>query len=486
MTNRIPRACLPLLSALILGFAAVLLFLSGCTAVRATVPGAAGRETSGGDGSESGFAEKAGTEASYRADGIVTEYLTLGEETHIPAPPDSMTVGNRLGYVPTLYVQTANGRGITSDNHTVSFSLDVMRDKQVTKTGLTGQIKLRGNASLGFEKKSYTLTFDDVQDPVGSGRGKNRNWVLVSNHCDKSLLRNYAALWLQQELDGIAWSPWACMVDLYVNGSYAGNYMLAEKITVGSSRLHIDNVTGGINADYLIELDNYASKSGQKGVTWFTARGIPYEIRGEDRHSARRCDAVDARVTAAYDTVCEGDEKKIRALLDVPSAVDAYIAAEITKNIDCGWSSFFLYFKEGKLYLGPLWDFDLAMGNDYRLDNGQWRGLYAGVDRGFSQGNVWFIQLMKQDWFRELVGMRWSELYGSGTFDRMLDALAATEEVCLPSFRRNFRKWPVLTTRINQEPETLLTSSKASPEAQYKALYDWLDARVEWLNKNGF
>ena len=35
---------------------------------------------------------------------------------------------------------------------------------------------------------------------------------------------------------------------------------------------------------------------------------------------------------------------------------------EIMKNIDCGWSSFFLYRRDGKLYFGPGWDFDLAAG----------------------------------------------------------------------------------------------------------------------------
>lgn len=447
---------------------ALCLFLAGCTDTRPET------DTQTGAGIQTETGE------------VVTEHLTLGDPPDVPAPQSDTAVGNRLGYVPVLYIRTSGGKAVTSDTRTVSFSMDVETDKERTVTGLTGQIKLRGNASLGWDKKSYTIIFDEKQDPVGSGRGNNCNWVLVSNHCDKSLLRNYIAFWLQDELDGIAWSPWACMVDVYVNGTYAGNYLLAEKITCGDNRLNIDNVTGGNDADYLVELDNYASKSGAKGVTWFTARGIPYEIRGEETHTSSRCDAVDARVTEAYDVVCSGNKAKIRKLLDIPSAVDAYIAAEVTKNIDCGWSSFFLYYKNGKLYLGPLWDFDLAMGNDLRLDNGSWRRIYAGEDRGFSQGNVWFIELMKQDWFKKQVEERWRELYDSGTFDRMLEALADTEDVCLSSFKRNFRKWPVLTERINQEPDSLLTSSKASPEAQYKALYDWLSQRVEWLNDNGF
>ena len=465
---------------LLLCGAALCLLLSGCSAGGPGTRPVSDAETAAGTGPET----ESGTPTE--TVGTSAEVLTLNDDPEVPVPVDDLSRGNRLGCVPALYIQTENGRSVKSDTSTVAFSMDVKKEKKSTQTGLTGRIKLRGNASLGWEKKSYTLTFDEKQDPVGSGRGKNRNWVLVSNHCDKSLLRNYIAFWLQEELDGIAWSPWACMVDVYVNGEYRGNYLLAEKITCGDNRLNIDNVTGGIDADYLVELDNYASKSGEKGVTWFTARGIPYEIRGEETHSARRCDAVDARVTAAYDVVCGGDEKKIRELLDIPSAVDAYIAAEVTKNIDCGWSSFFLYFKDGKLYLGPLWDFDLAMGNDYRLDNGSYRRIYAGEDRGFSQGNVWFIQLMKQEWFRLLVAERWQELYCGGTFDRMLEALTETEAVCLSSFKRNFRTWPIFTERVNQEPDSLLTDAMASVGAQCKALYDWLDKRVAWLNDHGF
>ena len=48
------------------------------------------------------------------------------------------------------------------------------------------------------------------------------------------------------------------------------------------------------------------------------------------------------------------------------SIVTRYIIDEISKNIDAGYSSYFLYKPQGddRLYAGPVWDYDTALGNN--------------------------------------------------------------------------------------------------------------------------
>ena len=109
---------------------------------------------------------------------------------------------------PSVYITTNNGKPVLSDSRAVGFTLSITNvPRRFQLNGVTGEIKTRGNASLGWDKKSYTLKFDVKQKLVGIGEGKNRNWVLLSNHCDQSLIRNAIAFWLQNQLDGIPWGP---------------------------------------------------------------------------------------------------------------------------------------------------------------------------------------------------------------------------------------------------------------------------------------
>ena len=385
---------------------------------------------------------------------------------------------------PTLYIDTENGKPVFSDMKTVGFTLTAENlPRRYAVSGATGQIKCRGNASMGWDKKSFTMRFDEKIKLCGLGEGKNRNWVLISNHCDQSLLRNYIAFWLQNQLDGIPWGPDARMVDLYLNGDYMGNYMLVEKITMAENRINVEtmNDTGKIDADFMVELDNYAYKGGEKGTVWFTARGFPYEIRGEDDLTADRCNYIDDWMTSAWDTVCDGSDAEIKKLIDVDAAVDSYILAELTKNIDCGWSSFFIYRKDGKLFLGPSWDFDLAMGNDMRLDAGSYKKLYAGKNNGFGQQNHWYIELFERGWFYDLVVERWNSLKEAGLFDKMLAEIDRAWEINRASFEHNFERWPIFGRRLNQEPEHVMALSSAEAHVNY--LKEWLGDRILWLDE---
>lgn len=384
---------------------------------------------------------------------------------------------------PVLYINTENEKKLVSDEIYINITLTVDNvENRYRLNSVSGQAKCRGNASMTWNKKSFTIHLDEKTRLCGLGEGKSKNWVLISNHCDQSLLRNYIAFWLQGKLKGITWSPSCIMTEVYVNDSYQGSYMLIEKVTSAENRIDIQNydAAGEIDADFLVEMDNYAYKAGDKGLVWFTAKSIPYEIRGEDNHSSERCDYVDKWVTDAYVTVSDGNENEIRKIIDIDSCVDSYILAEITKNIDCGWSSFFLYRKNGLLHLGPSWDFDLAMGNDERLDNASWKGLYAGEYNGFTQQNNWYLRLMECEWFVDIMLDRWDELYASGLFDDMIKEIDSAFGRYSDSFERNFEKWNIFGQRMNQEPAAVLSIHSAEGQVEY--LKDWLVNRIQWLN----
>ena len=54
----------------------------------------------------------------------------------------------------------------------------------------------------------------------------------------------------------------------------------------------------------------------------------------------------------------------VTELVDVESFAQAYIIFELYKNPDVDYSSFYMYKDaKGKLKCGPVWDFDMCLGN---------------------------------------------------------------------------------------------------------------------------
>lgn len=65
-----------------------------------------------------------------------------------------------------------------------------------------------------------------------------KKWIFISNAPDATLLRNALSRNLADHL-GLAQSDEGVFVDLYLNGEYAGNYYVTEKVEVGKNRLPI-------------------------------------------------------------------------------------------------------------------------------------------------------------------------------------------------------------------------------------------------------
>ena len=160
-------------------------------------------------------AEDAGNTVTENAGNAVKEIQKEEDEDM-----DDVSCPYEMTSLPVVTVET-NGQEISWDKiyseATMSF---YSPDGSYTKTELQAGIRRRGNASKGFEKGSYKFRLEEKRNLYSMANGKGRIWVLISNHCDQSLLRNRIALELQRSFDGIAWSPNCISVVLYLNGEY--------------------------------------------------------------------------------------------------------------------------------------------------------------------------------------------------------------------------------------------------------------------------
>ncbi len=408
---------------------------------------------------------------------IKREGESFGEDTVITAQ-----FGLPASEIPLFSLNMPSGNEVDSKTEYTDITLSVSNtDKELCITDAPGRIRGRGNATWKMEKKSYRLKMNEKINLLGQGKGPAKDWILLANHCDQTLLRNYIAFKLGSELDNIEHTSSVGFCEVMINGVYKGVYLLCEQIEVDPYRVNIEVDPNELDTGYLIELDQYADDDlgNEEGVTYFKAAGQMYTVKSDA--TREQMDFIKAFVSEVDSAVMDGDREKISAVMDIPSAIDMYLLHEYMLNVDVGWSSFFLYKKPGeKLYFGPPWDFDLAAGNDKRMWNGGSEGIYVADGGGFNydQENKWFIALNKQKWFRDEVYARWEEV--KGIFEEASSVAEKTANSMKTAIDRNFERWNIFGRRINQEPDGVVFLSNYRQHSKH--LFKWLSDRYTWLD----
>lgn len=351
-------------------------------------------------------------------------------------------------------------------------------EEQYALDNVTIEIRGRGNYSWhNTEKKSYRVKFAEKVNVLGQGNGPARSWTLLAVHCDQSMLRNAAAFDFASKLSGLTYVSSASFVKLYLNGDYQGVYQLSEQMQVQEYRVNVNDQGEQEDTGFLVELDAYASEN-----VISDGYGNQYEIKSDVWNIEQRIFIQDYMMAAFY-SVLEGDREEIEELIDIDSVVDAYIVEEVFKNLDAGWSSFYMYRDiGGKLFFGPVWDFDLtsgnADGNDMNPNFPSYKYLYAGSDYfGYYQEHKWFVQLMKYDWFVDLVRQRWGEI--TEALEELPEYVRYVADLYSDEFDENFERWPIFGQKINREPVQVQALSSHDEHAEYLAV--WLENRVDWL-----
>ena len=280
-------------------------------------------------------------------------------------------------------------------------------------------------------------------------------------------------------LDGIPYSPNSRPVNVYLNGEYIGVYELTEQIEVRDCRVNVNDTLTGDTNGFLVELDYYA-KHPEDGDVTFQLGGQYYTVKSEI-YNENQLNYIIETLTAVEEAIYDGDRFTLEELVDMDSLVDMYLLQEYAKNIDAGFSSFYMYQDVGgKLFFCPPWDFDLAFGNDDRLDGGSYEEIYVGEGRyGFIQNHLWYIELFSNDWFIDLAARRWKEI--TKTFiPELIEQVAHVAEVVNVDMGFNYNRWKFLGKKQQQEPRDVYTLKTYEEHVEY--LLNWMQNRKEWLD----
>ncbi|MFH1195706.1 MAG: CotH kinase family protein [bacterium] len=359
-------------------------------------------------------------------------------------------------------------------------------------------IEIRGSSSADFEKKSYGF---ETQNDSGENNNVSllsmpaeNDWILYGPYSDKTLLRNALPYYLARELDQYASRTEFC--ELLINGEYQGLYVLMEKIKRDKNRVDIteltpediegDELTGG----YIIKVDKPynvgwqvdVEPPGDFGKVYFQFHH-PKEDEMIPEQKAYIQNFIfqfeNCLVGSNYADPVNGYSKYI----DVNSFVDHFLIQEFTKCLDSYRFSFFMYKKRdsegGKLYLGPIWDFDLAFGN---FGEEVWEEPWTTVDWNAEipawYRVFWMKRLLEDVNFRNKLKARWTEIrQGAFSNYNILEYINQTASVIEEARVRNFTRWQILGKYV--WPNYFVG---ATYEEEIDYLKNWITERLNWMD----
>ncbi len=317
--------------------------------------------------------------------------------------------------------------------------------------------RVRGNVTQQMPKKAFAVKLDKKNGVLGMP--KHKRWVLLANWKDRTLMRNEVAFGMAKVFsdtfsDGIAWNPSGQHVELVYNGVHVGNYYLCEQIKIDGNRLDINDpydakdgaVGDPASYGYLLENDDEVEddNSGNlmstgSGDCWFyTKNYIPFifkdDLDNDGNSSSKIRTYVQNFVRGVEDELYAGtlDESK----LDVASFVDFLLLQELMLNSEMKHpKSCYMYINNGKIYGGPIWDFDwntLPTSSSYSeegysytqsmLAKAKWYRASSNpsATKSGDKNYVWYPMLVKNATFKAKAAERWNAVKGA------LQAYAAT------------------------------------------------------------
>lgn len=392
--------------------------------------------------------------------------------------------------LPSVIIHTTNAQDIIDKETYIKGIVSVISENGTVRATDSLEMKGRGNASWNFPKKPYRMKLFKKQSLIGMP-STEKNWTLINNYGDKTLMRNLLANDLSKRLE-LTYTPAGKPVDLFLNGEYKGTYQLCDQIEVTSTRVAVEKMATttttlpDLSGGYLIEMDAYANQE----ISWFSSAraNVPVTIKypkddeiipAQSAYIKSQFDKMEAAVFASnFTDPTEGYQKYI----DVQSFIRHFLVGEFSGNTDTYWSTY-MYKKKNidKFFFGPVWDFDIAFENDYRTypinENPNWiyastgssaNGVSSIVTRLFSDPA--FVSQLKSVY----AGYRNRAVITETKLMQVIDSYAAEIE---NSQKLNFKRWDIMNTTVHMNPKTY-----GSYQEEVNNVKNFVKNRIIWMD----
>ncbi len=381
-----------------------------------------------------------------------------------------------------------------------------------------GGTHVRGESSSGFGQKSYSWETwnnrdQDKDEPI-LGLPSESDWALIGPWSEKSMMRNYLVFSCFNDMRSDWVAPRTRLVEVFFNqeagqpvsyADYRGCYLLAERIKRASNRLPLARLNPLVT-DPVLLTGGYVFKTDKPnpGTTqWSTSRGISIQSSDPNPFSNPQRNYLQKYLndfeSALQGSAFANPQTGYAAWIDVPSFIDSQWAVELTKQID-GYVFSTYYYKDrgAKMRAGPLWDFNIALGNaDYGEGQFSTGWNYDGSRTAPLAGGLWYSRLHADPNYRIATFDRYWELragaWSTESLMARIDATAAllTDNDPTPVTNnspaslqnpaaRHYRKYRILGSYHWPNPPGV--SSRTTFQSEVAYLKQWMNERFTWMD----
>ena len=368
------------------------------------------------------------------------------------------------------------------------------------------EIEVRGFSSQRFPKKQYSVdteTVDEEDDDVSLlSMPKEHKWILHAPYSDKSLMRNYVAYHKTRDINvSKYYAVRSRYVELLVRTKefyrYEGVYVLMEKIKRDKNRLAIkklddkDVLEPKISGGYILQQDR--AKEEDATITGFIGQKYVIEYPKANKMNTEQFSFIEDHIwkfesalhTADYNNTAS--ENDYREWIDIDSFIVHLLAREFFRDFD-NWrtSEYFYKNRSAPLVMGPVWDFNLGMGNCIIGYSGRTDG-WGYTDKVTGVG-YWADRLMMDPDFRKNVSDKWKLLRQSTWSDSNLtEFIDTTKEKLSEAALRNFERWPILGKKVFLERKACTKGGDPIYCDTFESAVDahlkvWLLERAKWID----
>ncbi|HYG24226.1 MAG TPA: CotH kinase family protein [Verrucomicrobiae bacterium] len=398
----------------------------------------------------------------------------------------------------------------------------------VTRAG----INIRGLSTAGFPKSSFAVEawdeFNDDRDVRFCGMPAESDWVLYApNQFDIPLIHNPLMHQLSRDIGRYA--SRTRFAEVFVNqsggnvmffppagGNYNGVYVVEEKIKRGKDRVDVDKLEPGVTAfpevtgGYIFKNDAV-----DPDEVRFFAGGLSNSFQvyveppgpemvsplrsAQNQFFTNRLNTFYAALNAANWT---NPITGYAQYFDVDAGIDHHLLNVLALNADAFRISGYAHIpRNGKITMGPIWDFDRALGTsrveERPFNPRSWRGInYDGNTDFFNASiffnNAWYRRLFRDPDFWQRYVDRYqdlrSDLWSTNRILALVDTLANEVRAAQP---REVARWGG-SVGSDTSPRQGLHSANGyshdfgagSYQSEIDFLKRWLLDRMEFIDTN--
>jgi len=359
--------------------------------------------------------------------------------------------------LPIINIDT-NGEAINSKEDYTDMTFNIKNCSDELED-VTGGIRLRGNSTLGFDKKPYRIKFDKKQSLFGLEKAKS--WVLLAEYLDPSGMHNSTAFNIGSGMPGLEFTPSPHKVNVYLNGEFLGLYTLCEQVQENEGRMNIEmeeittdmidlkdynffiSMDSGVISDPTAVLDEtyfYLEEHNMYFELKYPEKeDFPSDEQFESFFSQLKTytnDIVNAFKTRDYDVIEEN--------ININSLIDYLIVDQFMGEMDHYWKSFNMYYVafsdntdiSGKLNFGPIWDYDWALHTPWTGKPNQSFELSDQI--AFS--NIFFKIMANTPQYRNIICERYT-LYARDAVDNAIKEIKNQAISMKDSINENHALW---------------------------------------------